>query len=203
MRSRTAYHGSLLSGIGKFKPTSHFGSRIQAFCAIVAHAALDKECGVPTIYDCNLVCKESEIFHIKDWGSPKPQAVLYWYCSEIGRMENFREEYYRKAMNDGLDPYSIQWIEWLILEANLSGHKLLSYENKVEGEGLSYCVIDESIVRIVKSEEVSFSQLKRDLESAGRQSFGFDDREWSEIQKHLAETAGALRNCGERSQLNY
>lgn len=197
MNSKTVCHGSLVSGIEKFKPTSHFGSRIQALCAVVAHAALDKECGVPTIYNCNIICKESEIFHIRDWGSPTPQAVLYWYCRETCREVKFREEYYRKALKEDLDRYSEKWIEWLILEANVSGHKLLSYENKVEGKGLSYCIIDDTIVRIVNSEEVSFSQLKRDLESAGRQSFGYDDHEWSEIQKYLTETAGAHGNCGE------
>jgi len=189
MRSINVYHGSLAGEIEKFKPTSHLGSRIQGLCSIVTHAALDRANGVPTIYDCNIVCKESEVFHIKDWGSPKPQAALYWYCSETGREEHFRDEYFQKAMKEGLEPYSEKWIEWLILEANFSGHKLLSYENKVEGKGLSYCVIDDSIVRIVKSEEVSFSQINRALESAGRKYFGFDDSDWGEIQRYLAENS--------------
>lgn len=50
-------------------------------------------------------------------------------------------------------------------------------------------MIDDSIVRIVKSEEVSFSQINRALESAGRKYFGFDDSDWGEIQRYLAENS--------------
>lgn len=187
MFSINTWHGSLVNGIKEFKPTSHFGSRIQACCAIVAHAALDKNSGVPTIYDCNLVCKESEILELNDWGDPKPQAVLFRYCEKIGRGDYFRNVYFKEGRRRNLEASSDKWIEWLICEAKSSGHKLLSYENEVEGEGLSYCVIDNSIVSISKSTEVSFSELKNALQVFDRQYFGFFNHDWNKIQKFLAE----------------
>lgn len=184
--SRTkVWHGSLISGLNRFNPTTHFGSRLQACCAIVAHAALDNNTGTPSIYECWLDYQENEVLKLSDWHSPKPQALLLAYCTEMGKSENYTRGYKREAEKLKLEPDSETWIQWLVKATSPQGHKLFAYVNKVETTGISYCVLDTDAVTIIKSEKLSFADLAKKVLPLNKSQHGYNGAEWSKISEFL------------------
>lgn len=184
MKSLRAWHGSLDEEIQELRPTTHFGSKLQAYCAIAAHAALDGHDGKPSIYECSLRFCDEELLHLSDWGSPNPAALLLAYCTAIGDRQRYSLNYQR--MGRDLTPDAPNWIEWLREATKCRGHKLFSYSNKVEANGLSYCVIDSGIVTINSVEPCSYDSIARSLSALQDGGHGFTSDEWTCITKFLS-----------------
>ncbi|WP_281948715.1 hypothetical protein [Vibrio parahaemolyticus] len=154
MEQITLFHGSLTSGIDEFRPLSHFGSKLQAFRIMVAKAALDGDKGEPVLYECTMSVNQDQFKMVKDAGSPNHQAICYIYCLNLDLEQEFRE-LCRKTDK----PNGPIWINGINEIAERHNHKLLSYKNVVEGDDLSYCLLDPSIITEIKEKSLSWKEV--------------------------------------------
>lgn len=191
MESIQIWHGTLIQNIKKFRFLSHFGTETQALRIIAASAALDGKCGQPLIYECKLSYEENERKHVDDIGSPNAQAIFKSYCDALGQRDTFKERL-RYAIENELSPNDPRWHRSIIDLAKKNGHKLLSYNNKFEGEGLSYCVIDEDIVSIVSCVSLTWGEFVELYEEKSNCSHGFTEQQLRLIQNFLAKVSSEL-----------
>lgn len=197
MTSTQVWHGTLTSGIKSFRSLSHFGTQLQAHRIIAASAALDEKDGEPVIYECTLSYDENELKHVDDIGSPNAQAIFLTYCNAIEKHKIFRAQH-RDAINNDLDPNDPKWLVWINDLAKANGHRLLSYNNNVEGKGLSYCVIDPQTISGVKSVSLTWEKFAALYKSGSNFPHGFTEQESEEIKNFLAKVP--LRESSNISQ---
>lgn len=164
------FHGSLIGDIKEFRPCSHFGTRKQAvFSAIRKAIESRKKDNKIYRYACTIEAENHEIYHMSaDWGSPKVVATLYHYLIDSGRTD-VQEEIWREYYH-GSNPNPDDAIYFKLLDEHMSekGHKVLSYNNKHEGEGTSYmalynaCIAISSVIEIPEKEarEVFYENQK-------------------------------------------
>lgn len=130
------FHGSLTPGIQKFRIGAHFWNREQALISIGAHKFFDGFSGAPTIYRCQLDVT-LEIIPMADWKAPKAQAAYYAYCKATSMEDEFLE-HFRQFM-DHDDPET-EFRALLLKAASKAGHSAASYQNDIEGTGVSWCI---------------------------------------------------------------
>jgi hypothetical protein len=180
----TLWHGSFTPNIQRFRALSHFGSKLQAYRVIAAHGALDKEQDDPVLYECDLSISANEILHLDDFGSPYPQAVFRAYCDAIDKYSTFQQRY-REAMTLNLTNDAPEWQKWINELASANGHKLLSYDNEVEGDGLSYCLLDKTIIKNLTSTSLTWNQVSAFDHKYSAISHGFSDEDINKIETFL------------------
>ncbi len=154
-----AYHGSLTEGITLFRPAAHFGDRKQALSAIGAKRFLDGiKIGEPIIYKVTINAPEKNIFSVRDdwgkhgaWGALLPLRTLQKNdASQSEQLEiTKRFNKYFRAITDAQDEVSqVRLAEELLLREAGGVYKVIKYDNKVEGCGEGFCVINPSAITI-------------------------------------------------------
>lgn len=171
------FHGSLTSDIQAFHVGAHFGNRKQALIAIAAHKFFDGFEGLPTIYHCQLDVT-LELLALADWKSPKTQAAYYAYCKATGKENEFLEHLIQYRDHD--DPET-EFRALLLKAASMAGHLGASYQNDVEGAGLSWCIYQPESVRIHKVEVPKWQEVAQwFLTSTKHEDFGMGRHRWKE-----------------------
>lgn len=155
----TAFHGSPTSVINKFNLASHFGTYEQALSAIGAKVFLDSPRSFYTsdevkamtanIHQVEIVFDESLLVTFsKDWGAPGAQGVL------VALLNHYRNKPLSDAIRDSLkviNSIEDEVARNITAEKMLSLHAqgiidVISYQNEVENEGTSYCLINPNCI---------------------------------------------------------
>lgn len=157
IQGKIIYHGSLIQDITHFKPGSHFGSLEQALVCIGAHAFIDEHKPIsPTIYKCQVNYRDSDIFHMSDWGTPNHQGTLraYFYANKLD--DEFKK--ISRTLQNSTDPekLSLNLLKDAMLER---GHKAISYENTVESKGTSIMILFPNDIRILETSTPSRNDI--------------------------------------------
>lgn len=155
------YHGTLVAGIGSFVDASHFGTREQALHAIVVKGFVnndDERPVTPHIYHCEIQALDSEVHMVgDDWASPRPAAALNKYLRSIGKSELQTQLWAEhNLIHKHQSPVALRLLQE---EMKHNGHTVLSYDNDVEGEGVSYMVAEGSMVAIIHVEVPSKREI--------------------------------------------
>ena len=153
------FHGSLDRSIDRFRIATHFGTRDQALSAIGAKRFLDgMNAGLPTLYEVIIDVPDSNLFKVKkDWGKFGAQGALL-PIRELLERDATQEEKIEIAKRFSSHYKRINAIscstsanclaeELLLGEAN-GKYKVVEYDNRVEGSGSGYCVLDPSLITI-------------------------------------------------------
>lgn len=184
MFSTQVWHGSLKTDIVDFLPLTHFGTKLQAYRAIIAHAALDNWSGTPCLYECSLSFDFQQLQAVADMGSPSYQAIYFAYCKAVNKGDTFHRNL-RIANSEGFHQDHSGWICW-IRELTLAlGHRLFSYNNAVEGPGLSYCVLDSTVIKIIKATQLSWKDVATFHYDPNDSTHGFNGSEVKAIDSFL------------------
>lgn len=180
MESIQVWHGTLTSGIDKFRPLTHFGTELQANRAIVAKAALDKKEEQPVLYKCILAYEKSELLNVDDIGSPTYKAIFQSYCNAL-KLTKFLSEKHSEATRMGLENNHDIWLTWLNELSAEKGHRVLSYDNVVEGSGLSFCVLDNQIIKDVTSMQLQWKEVKQLFDDNINEKHGYSPSEFKRM----------------------
>lgn len=179
------WHGSLTPDIKSFKVLSHLGTKLQACHAILTKAAIDCQSGEPRIYGCELGFDPGELQEVADIGAPFGRAIYFSYCKAMKQDERF-DSHLDEARQRGLGREASEWVEWLQSLARSSGHRVLQYENLVEGLGTSYCLLDVQAITAVTECPLSWQEFASFYRAEIEAADGFRNKQSNTFKRFLA-----------------
>ena len=169
------FHGSFTGNIEEFHPCTHFGTREQA-----TYRAIEKAMGSNLdefykkakiskksifVYSCLIEFYPHECYEMEDWGASDCKTTLYHYLKK-SRGEEYQKKIWRTHINlkdDEGEMIDISGASILkILDKHMleSQHKIISYANLVEFQGMSYMALYGDVVKITDIECLSLEEFK-------------------------------------------
>lgn len=172
MSARKTYHGSLGNIVTPFYKCSHFGTRDQALIAIGAKFFLSngwKTNSIPIIHEVDIVFDEDKSLYMgEDWYSPGGLGCLNALYHHFDGIDDEKAKFFlgisskiRSSSNPILTSRAAKNRAgaWLLYNSTRGSLDVMTYDNEVEGPGLSYCLINPNCVADVKYDPVTWAEV--------------------------------------------
>ena len=150
------FHGTLTSGIEKFKPFTHFGSRDAALECVERHIE-DGEAGEKILHKAEIFFEPESVLVLKDWGTPKSIGIAvkirsqFQFKTDVKSKELFRIfEGVRLDLDKIINQEDSDDIGFKMLSEEFKklGIKVIKYKNtgEIQCQSDALCIVDPSVI---------------------------------------------------------